>query len=131
MEGNGDGVPLVVLGRRGRLRVQYDKDTPEVEIDVMLVQNQWHEIDATFRDDKNEVPDARVGAYRAAETKFTEELLQVKPGTMSWGEAEHFFAVLNAESKKLKDFFDGVSGAAPSSRASTELIFSTEGLDID
>lgn len=128
-EGNGDGVPLFVLGKRGRLRVQYDADSPEVTLDVMVIVNQWYEIDASFRDDKNEIPKEKIGDHRAAGVKFVEELLKIQPGTLSWAEAEHFMAEIARRNKELKAFFDSVSGSAPSSRASTELIFSEEELD--
>lgn len=131
-EGNGDGVPLFVMGKRGRLRVQYDTDTPEVTLDVMLVQDQWREIDATFRDDKTkEIPPEKLGAYYGRSVAFVEELLQLKAGTLSWAEAEHFMVEVTKRCKELKAFFESVSGSAPSSRASTELIFSEGPVDLD
>ncbi len=129
-EGNGDGIPLVVLGRRGRLRVQYDAKSPEVTLDTMVVSNQWAEIDASFRDEKGEIPRERMGEFQERALQFAQEALQVpEDAGMTWAEANHFLAVLTARSKELKAFFDSVSGDAPSSRASTELIFSEQEID--
>lgn len=130
-EGNGDGVPLFVMGKRGRLRVRYDESTPEQTIDIMLVQDNWRAIDASFRDEKDEIPRDRLGAYFTAGVKFVEELLGVQEGTLSWAEAEHFMAEITRRSKELKAFFESVSGSAPASRASTELIFSEGPVDLD
>lgn len=132
-EGNGDGVPLFVMGKRGRLRVQYDEHSPEVTLDVMLVQDQWREIDATFRDEQTkEIPPEKLGAYYSRSVQFVEELLQVKAGTLSWAEAEHFMAEVGRRCKELKGFFESVSGGPPSSRASSpDVIFSEGPVDID
>lgn len=128
--GNGDDMPHFVLGKRGRICVQYAKGFPEKILDVMVLSNQWHDIDRSFRDENNQVPADRVGDLQTAALSWFQRVLEVPDDAgATWAEANHLIALITAESRKLQDFFESVSGIAPVSRASTELTFSDQEID--
>jgi hypothetical protein len=134
-ESNGSGI--LKVGRRGLRKMQYDDNTPVVELDILHVSNQWAEIDAEFRNDKGEILPNKNGEYLAAAVRFASAILQVpmpmqaapglslpeQPLPLSIADAFHFLKLINDESEKLKPFFVIESAAKPSSPSSSEVAF--------
>jgi hypothetical protein len=127
---NGDGV--VKIGRMGRKKFQLGDYTP-VELDVAETYQDWCEVDQTFRDEKQKVPQDRVPAMNAAAWEFAAEKLGVGEAVrqnklpvrslITLAEALAFLKVLKREYDALTDFFGVDSSDEPSSAKHTELIY--------
>lgn len=121
-----NGKDILKVGRRGIRKLQYEDGCEVVELDVIHVSNQWAEIDASFRNDKGEVPLDKSQNYFAAQVGFVRELLKIDEKVqVSIADALHFIKLITDETEALKPFFEPKTAAGPSSRSSTEVTFLT------
>ncbi len=125
-----NGVEIIKIGRKGRKKFQLG-DRPPFEIDVILVQNQWLEIDRGFRDEKDEIPPERNAEANKAAWLFVSELCGTPTTSpddaesLTMTEALEFLNVLTREGAKLADFFvPKLPEGQSSSGRSTTLHFS-------
>lgn len=119
-EANGNGI--LRIGRKGKRQIQIG-DGPVVEVDIVGVSNQWIEIDRGFRNDKGDVDAAQLAPRNTAGWNFVRQTMS-QPD-LSLAEALEFLAVITKEGIALRSFFVVKSDDAPSSPASSELIYST------
>jgi hypothetical protein len=105
-EGNGTGV--VRIGRKGIVSFALGDGEP-VRLDVIDVQNQWLEIDQSYRDAEGNVPREKQTELNVAAWRFVREVFAPAPGQLAEGlslaEALEFLAKLAEEGDKLKAFF--------------------------
>lgn len=98
-----NGTPVIRVERKGK-RLFALGDDPPVEIDVVLVYNQWMDIDRQYRNDKGEVATDKLPELNLLAIKFVSEIFQSNELTMA--EVLNFFKLLFAEVNKLRDFFE-------------------------
>ena len=132
---NGDVLKIDVPGRK---KVQIGNG-PIIEIDVIGVYNAWFEIDRQFRDEQGELRKGCMPELTLAATNFVASLyapegkldpkrlaeVQEFLTTLSTAHVWAFLAGVTKLGNELLPFFSVASSAAPSSRANTELTFST------
>lgn len=119
-EGNGTGV--IRIGRKGKRYFAFGDGAP-FEIDVVVVHNQWMDVDRSFRDEKGEVPEGKLTELNHACWSFVKEVSGVADLTLA--EALDFLARVTEESGRLADFFVPKLPEGPSSPARTDVTFST------
>lgn len=137
-----NGQPIIKIGKKGRRLFQFgsDEDPTVVQVDVVACHNEWSEIDRQFRDAENKVPGDKVAELNrvawdfvrqivakgspAVTTEEKERIVQIV-FDISLADALDFLARVTEEGLALRHFFEVKSPDEPSSRASTELRFST------
>jgi hypothetical protein len=112
----GNGTEIIRIGRKGVKRFALGDGEP-FSVDVIVVSNQWSDIDGSFRDEKGEIPRERWTECNQAAWQFVKQLSGTQDITLA--EALEFIAKITIEAKKLQSFFDIKSPSEPSSPQST------------
>jgi hypothetical protein len=130
-----NGKPVLRIGRKGRMTVAFGDEgaepVPPFEIDVIVVNNQYLDLLAPFRNDAKVIPPERYTEVKGVTHQFVIGLTKSQDhpngyAEMSMAESQHFITALNDAVQELELFFLPKSSAKPSSQGSTELRFSTE-----
>ncbi len=120
----GNGIPILNITRKGTATFQFEGGRP-FKVDLVLVANDWLEVDRAFRDDKGDVPNDRLRELNHAAWAFVNEFAkQSGVENLTMTEALQFLAMMNAEAEKLKVFFAPASPEQPSSRENITLTLS-------
>jgi hypothetical protein len=112
----GNGTEIIRIGRKGVKRFALGDGEP-FSVDVIVVSNQWSDIDGSFRDEKGDIPRERWTECNKAAWDFVKQLSGTQDITLA--EALEFIAKITIEAKKLQSFFDIGSPSEPSSPQST------------
>lgn len=126
-----NGRDILKVGRMGRRWFSFGDDEP-FELDVVVVYNQWTDIDAALRDDKGQMSRESMTQLNRAAFDFVRQIAGYPrqrpdgaPSDLTLAEALAFLKMLTDEMEKLTSFFVPESRKGPSSPVSTELISST------
>jgi hypothetical protein len=120
-----NGMKVIKIGRKGMRLFQLEGATQPVEVDVVYVMERFWDLDRSFRNDKDEIPDERQEEYRQASYAFVASLLgATSESKLTFAEATHFLNLLRDEYDALRVFFARKSPDVPSSPPPTTVTYS-------
>lgn len=134
MQSNGESI--IKIGKKGRVLFQF-RDCEPFAVSVIMLQNQWAEIDRTFRDEEMKMQPGAYQQWLKALWDFVSSI-EAKPGQtvaqqlheageneLDPAEALEFINLVNDECDKLVPFFERKSKDEPSSRENITPRYST------
>ena len=117
-----NGREIIRIGRKGK-RLFAIGDGEPVELDVVVVQQQWSDVRRVYEGDDRKVPPENFADCNQAAFAFVQGLFP-DVQDLSGAEAGEFLALVNEEVQKLQVFFKGRSPDGRSSPEPTTVTFS-------
>ena len=123
---------VIKIGKKGRLKFQFDEAFEPFEVDAVAVFDAWFEVDWALREADGSLPNNKLNEHGQNRLAFVQGIINdayaamgvTSPPVISRGEAEAFIVEILKEVQALRDFFSPKKDEPGSSPGTTEVRFS-------